>query len=678
MPISLQYYSDMAEIQKDYAWRLSSLTARNAKFGQTDKGDKGESASNEPSEQAEEGTAQQFESGDTNLSVLEFYTQMNGMNNSISSGLKETAEMITGGIFQVIDSNIKDMKLLLQEVKTDLANIDNHKSKEEQIQKSLAKLDTTFYSVSKADEQEVVRLDKVIYGEIPDDPTFIKSLSTAAAAAEGGTAEPDVYRYHYTGAGKDGEDMWTAHYTYRQAVAGCWEGFDRFEKAVNKAALLKLQCNQATCIVLSSTRRMFMREQGGMWTDMFPTKPASADADADADVSDAGAGAKGAGEAAKAEAGLEGDAAPSAAPAPASDAGAGAGVGAEREVPFLPPCTSVLKEGVMRFCSGEDTRKAIVGMTTHLGGASKDGHAVTGIPWLSVWGVLSSDGVLHLLSNEASEGSESHSDNKDNKDTTTTTTTTSSSSSSGGSSRVLLKSIPVTGSEIVIHSSDWGLFPLMMEIVPRSGSLMDAVMQAGSQKKDTYVLGRNDPETENWFTAIMHPVIGAVYARGGGVGPAAAGGAGGGKKRSSSSAMSPHRKNSLTPGSSVAMAAAASAAAESPGGATAEFSKKMEFADVDSALSDSMGNQGDVAGGEVEAQAQTGAAKPTSKPTSKLASPAGSTSGGAGASPKAETALSRSDTALQEAARLAEEWRFSDADGMEDDLPEGAEQPEGV
>lgn len=269
---------------------------------------------------------------------------------------------------------------------------DNYSAKEEAVSKALVKLDACFYAVSKADEAEILRLSKVISGEMTDDPDFIESLSQSAKTGE--AVKPNVYNYFYEAAGKDSEDMWAAHYAYRDAVRRCWDSFNHLEKSVNKAALLKLQCNQATCIVLTSTRRMFIKEQCATWSDTFPSSKVSSDIFAEK-RDHAGAAFD------ETSHSFSSDAV-----TPVSEAGDAGGESFvfERNLPILPACTSVLKEGVIRYCSGEDTRKAVIAMTTNLGGKSPGGTStVTGIPWQRLWGILSSDGVVHVLSYEEAD-----------------------------------------------------------------------------------------------------------------------------------------------------------------------------------------------------------------------------------------------------------------------------------
>lgn len=256
--------------------------------------------------------------------------------------------------------------------------------------KALIKLDSSFYAVSKADDDEVLRLSRVISGEMTDDAVFLESLARSAKTGE--PVQTDVYSYFYAGASRDGEDMWASHYAYRQAVQSCWDSFNHVETSVNKAALLKVQCNQATCIVLTTTRRMFMKEQSSSWNDAFPTDelvdttiakmPLTIQICSDSFSTKSFSSAPTTPCSANGESGTE-------------------SFVFERLLPILPPCTSVLKEGPIKYCSGEDTRKAIVALTTNLGGplpgASK---SVTGIPWQRLWGILSSDGTIHILSNE--------------------------------------------------------------------------------------------------------------------------------------------------------------------------------------------------------------------------------------------------------------------------------------
>lgn len=169
------------------------------------------------------------------------------------------------------------------------------------------------------------------------------------------------------------------------------------------------------------------------------------------------------------------------------------------------------------------------------------------------------------------------------------------------------------------------------------------------------MLGSNDKETEDWFTAIMHPVIGAVYARGG----AEAKTMGTDKKGAAAAMKSPHRKNSLTPGSSSAMAAAATATSAATGGQQEEeFMRQMEVSSTAGEASGPSASEESKAFARTEAQAVA-----PGEPNSG--------SSAVSASPSADTALKRSESALLEAARLAEGWRFSeteDLDGEDGDV----------
>ena len=273
---------------------------------------------------------------------------------------------------------------------------EDYKVKEDAVQKALTKMDQSFYAISKADEEEIVRLNKILSGEMTDDPVFMAALSKSAKNGE--SVEPDVYSYFTVSTSKDGDDMWTVHYNYRQAVNNCWKTFNQLEKSVNKASMLKVQCNQAACIVFTATRRMFMKEQCHIWSEVFPPLALTIAHGEDKVVT-------GDNEDTVKTMTIEVDAESQCSEVltPLSDNGGedgGESFVFERILPELPACTSILKEGVIRYCSGEETRKAIVSMTTNLGGASPGGTNVTGIPWQSVWGVLSSDGVVHVLTSE--------------------------------------------------------------------------------------------------------------------------------------------------------------------------------------------------------------------------------------------------------------------------------------
>lgn len=149
-------------------------------------------------------------------------------------------------------------------------------------------------------------------------------------------------------------------------------------------------------------------------------------------------------------------------------------------------------------------------------------------------------------------------------------------------------------------------------------------------KKDAYILGLNDKETEEWFTAIMHPVIGAVYR------PPAAG-----NKKGTSAAMSPHRKNSLTPGSSSSMIAVSAVLAAEESESKSDYKQGMELF----ASKGAKRNQAVVSPGD----------------------PNSSSSAVSLASAHTDTALKRSESALLEAAKLAEGWNFSNHDDDTDD-----------
>lgn len=147
-------------------------------------------------------------------------------------------------------------------------------------------------------------------------------------------------------------------------------------------------------------------------------------------------------------------------------------------------------------------------------------------------------------------------------------------------------------------------------------------------------MGSSDADTEVWFTAIMHPVIGAIYTRHSGGSTSTIGSQ---KSNSAVTIKSPHRKNSLTPGSNATMVAAAAVAAA----AISEDSKPIETISMT---------------GETYV---TNNSKITGKSISQVT--AGTTTV---SSPNADTALKRSESALIEAAKLAEGWRFSETDDI--------------
>ena len=189
-----------------------------------------------------------------------------------------------------------------------------------------------------------------------------------------------MYKYRYSGSGKEGEDLWTVHYNYRRAVNKFWEGFRHLKRAVAKATKLKRESDQATCHVLLSTSKMVAKEQSNIWRDTL--SPFNAPITEEE------------GEISTDESTVESKDTP--------DVGEDSTLH-DCDVPPIPPCTSILKEGIIRFCTGDDTRKAIVSMTTNVGGSSPGGTTVSGIPWQTVWGILSSDGFIHLLSHDPEE-----------------------------------------------------------------------------------------------------------------------------------------------------------------------------------------------------------------------------------------------------------------------------------
>lgn len=169
-----------------------------------------------------------------------------------------------------------------------------------------------------------------------------------------------------------------------------------------------------------------------------------------------------------------------------------------------------------------------------------------------------------------------------------------------------------------------------------------------NRQKDAYLLGANDQDTERWFTAIMQPIIGAVYARSTRESLAT-------KKKSGELMMSPHRKNSLTPGSSAMMTAAAAAA--NSAGDTSESSSVPDTTE----MSASGEGEPDLPTADKSSAGIEPADSRAPRSPEKLVKPT------ATVSPNTDTALKRSESALLEAAKLAEGWRLSEADGLEDD-----------
>lgn len=172
-------------------------------------------------------------------------------------------------------------------------------------------------------------------------------------------------------------------------------------------------------------------------------------------------------------------------------------------------------------------------------------------------------------------------------------------------------------------------------------------MMPPSRQKDAYLLGSSDQDTEGWFTAIMQPTIGAVYARSAKKGSAPS-------KKSGELMKSPHRKNSLTPGSSVAMTAAAAAANAAGVGvdAATSLNDNEAIASADGASSPSNADQ-------FPASCDVAATSKAPKSAEKIATTTVSVS------PSADTALKRSESALLEAAKLAEGWRLSETEDFD-------------
>ena len=178
-------------------------------------------------------------------------------------------------------------------------------------------------------------------------------------------------------------------------------------------------------------------------------------------------------------------------------------------------------------------------------------------------------------------------------------------------------------------------------------------------------MGGNDQETEAWFTSIMHPVVGASYSalpENKAAKPDNGNSNNKGDKTGSNMALkSPHRKNSLTPGSSSAASAALTASAN----ATEKFTKNMEITTAESGktrnnslllpLDDDTENH------------LSFDTEPDAKGVILSSIPDDSASPLVSASPKADGALQRSESALLEAAKLANEWRESDGDITEND-----------
>jgi hypothetical protein len=309
---------------------------------------------------------------------------------------------------------------------------------EENIQKSLSKLDASFYLVCSADEKEINRLNSIISGETSDELFIVAQKNWYKKHPNGqsdDSEELEIGIYRYQDSAKDNDDMWSAHHNYRKSVLQCFETYSKICAAVENATQQKLRCNQGTCIVLSTTQNMLSKERETLWHSLSLPKYEKNDV-IDSDESQVQEITK-----------LEDSS--------IAEKDTSAELPARRSLaplPLLPTCSSIIRESFVRICPEDEARAAINAMLDIRGSKS-------GIPWIRVNGIISSDGVLHAMV---------QTENKQDFSST---------------EEFAMRSIALRGSEIVVHSSDTNLFPMMIEIIPRTSNTATAIIESVMQSR---------------------------------------------------------------------------------------------------------------------------------------------------------------------------------------------------
>lgn len=245
--------------------------------------------------------------------------------------------------------------------------------------RAVSQLTDGFVLIESADESEILRINKLLSGELVDEDWNAYASVTPLSQSEAGAG---IYKMH---SNKDGHDMWRLYYNYVEAVSHCTYIFNNFERIAERARREKDMCCRAVCAVIASSYRSFSSEQKSVFKDSLgalllpyvdfdhtsfaskesetePRKPSSEVPAAEAEV----------------------------APAVAAKADV---VVSSLSLPPMPLCSTAVREGNFRFAPGDEARKGIISATN----INIKGTGNKGIQWTQARALLTSDGTLHLL-----------------------------------------------------------------------------------------------------------------------------------------------------------------------------------------------------------------------------------------------------------------------------------------
>ena len=258
---------------------------------------------------------------------------------------------------------------------------EKYRKSEEIVQKHLTNLTRAFQIICNADEQEITRLNRIIAGEITDDCGY--------GSRENNPSSNIGSNYVYKSAAKDGEDMWLMHYEYRESLLLCWDLFGELAKISSTAAAFLSRSDRSTCLVLAASFNMLSQERTAFWKeaqlvignnatgvhspDSAPESAEFVQADQDPPLN--------------ADMPATDDINETLPDSPAKNA-----IIKNVSLPVLPVCSSIIREGLLRYCPADEAKKAIISATSMTSLGSK------GVAWINAKAVLSSDGIIHFLS----------------------------------------------------------------------------------------------------------------------------------------------------------------------------------------------------------------------------------------------------------------------------------------
>jgi hypothetical protein len=262
---------------------------------------------------------------------------------------------------------------------------DEYRTAEEAVGRATSQLTEGFALIESADEFEIVRINKLLSGEVVDQDWNAYASVTPLSQLDAGAA---MYKIQCN---KDGNDMWRLYYNYVEAVSHCTHIFNNFERIAERARREKDMASRAVCAVIASAYRSFSSEQKSVFKDSLGALLLPyVDFDHTSFVN---RGGESGGEEKNENIGSDSEVIASTITEPPAAAAPEAIVVSSSSLPPLPLCSTIVRESNFRFASGEEARKGILSATN----ISVKNTANKGIQWTQARALMTSDGCLHLL-----------------------------------------------------------------------------------------------------------------------------------------------------------------------------------------------------------------------------------------------------------------------------------------